>query len=40
VREAVMARMTSMEALEIRIEKAQEKVSRTKKQYDEERQDV
>ena len=29
-----MARMTSMEALEIRIEKAQEKVSRTKKQYD------
>ena len=29
-----MARMTSMEALETRIEKAQEKVSRTKKQYD------
>ena len=29
-----MARMTSMEALEIRIEKAQEKVSRTKKRYD------
>ena len=29
-----MARMTSMEALEIKIEKAQEKVSRTKKQYD------
>ena len=29
-----MARMTSMEALERRIEKAQEKVSRTKKQYD------
>ena len=29
-----MARMTSMEALEKRIEKAQEKVSRAKKQYD------
>ena len=29
-----MARMTSMEALERRIEKAQEKVSRAKKQYD------
>ncbi len=29
-----MARMTSMEALENRIEKAQEKVSRAKKQYD------
>ncbi len=29
-----MARMTSMEALESRIEKAQEKVSRAKKQYD------
>ena len=30
-----MARMTSMEALEKRIEKAQTQVSRTKKQYDE-----
>ena len=29
-----MARMTSMEALEKRIEKGQEKVSRAKKQYD------
>lgn len=29
-----MARMTSMETLEKRIEKAQEKVSRAKKQYD------
>ena len=29
-----MARMTSMETLERRIEKAQEKVSRAKKQYD------
>ena len=29
-----MARITSMEALERRIEKAQEKVSKTKKQYD------
>ena len=29
-----MARMTSMEALERKIEKAQEQVSRTKKQYD------
>ena len=30
-----MARMTSMEALEKKIEKAQEQVSRAKKQYDE-----
>ena len=30
-----MTRMTSMEALEKRIEKAQEQVSRAKKQYDE-----
>ena len=29
-----MARMTSMDALEKKIEKAQEQVSRTKKQYD------
>lgn len=29
-----MARMTSMEALERKIEKAQEQVSKTKKQYD------
>ena len=29
-----MARMSSMEALEKKIEKAQEQVSRTKKQYD------
>ena len=29
-----MARMTSMDALETKIEKAQEQVSRTKKQYD------
>lgn len=29
-----MARMTSMEALEHKIERAQEQVSRTKKQYD------
>ena len=29
-----MARMTSMEALECKIEKAQEQVSKTKKQYD------
>ena len=29
-----MARMTSMEALEKRIEKAQAQVSKTKKQYD------
>ncbi len=29
-----MARMTSMYALETKIEKAQEQVSRTKKQYD------
>ena len=30
-----MARMTKMEALEKKIEKTQEQVSRTKKQYDE-----
>lgn len=30
-----MVRITSMEALERRIEKAREKVSKTKKQYDE-----
>ncbi len=29
-----MARMTSMEALDAKIEKAQAQVSRTKKQYD------
>ena len=29
-----MARMTSMEALDRKIEKAQEQVSKTKKQYD------
>ena len=29
-----MARMTSMDALETKIEKAQQQVSRTKKQYD------
>ena len=29
-----MARMTSMDALEAKIEKAQQQVSRTKKQYD------
>lgn len=29
-----MARMTSMDALETKIEKAQEQVSRTKKKYD------
>jgi len=29
-----MARITSMDALELKIEKAQEQVSRTKKQYD------
>ena len=29
-----MARMTSMEALEAKIEKAQNQVSKTKKQYD------
>ena len=29
-----MARMTSMEALEVKIEKAQALVSKTKKQYD------
>lgn len=29
-----MARMTSMEALEVKIEKAQNQVSKTKKQYD------
>ena len=29
-----MARMTSMDALEAKIEKAQEQVSRAKKQYD------
>ncbi len=29
-----MARMSSMEALERKIEKAQEQVSKTKKQYD------
>ena len=29
-----MARMTSMEALDVKIEKAQAQVSKTKKQYD------
>ncbi len=29
-----MARVTSIESLELKIEKAQEQVSRTKKQYD------